>query len=107
MHLLDINVWVALAFLAHHHHVPAKRWFDGLPDSSRCYFCRFTQQGFLRLANNPAVLFVVTVGIDQRYLPRFVNRLGIVGIDPLSWCAFFLGCFAMSLLVHFRESIHP
>jgi hypothetical protein len=53
MHLLDTNVWLALAFAAHQHHISAKFWFDALPDDRRCYFCRFTQQGFLRLANNP------------------------------------------------------
>lgn len=53
MHLPDINVWLALAFIAHEHHMAAKSWFDGLPEDRRCFFCRFTQQGFLRLANNP------------------------------------------------------
>jgi len=53
--LPDINVWLALAFDAHQHHPHAAAWFDGLPTRS-CAFCRFTQQGFLRLATNPAVL---------------------------------------------------
>jgi toxin-antitoxin system PIN domain toxin len=55
MHLLDINVWLALAFAAHAQHQSARLWFDALPESARCYFCRFTQQGFLRLANNRQV----------------------------------------------------
>jgi hypothetical protein len=54
MHLLDINVWLALAFEVHAHHERAKKWFQGAgPDS--CAFCRLTQQGFLRLATNPAI----------------------------------------------------
>jgi toxin-antitoxin system PIN domain toxin len=53
VYLPDINVWLALAFAAHVHHRPARRWFDGLPENCRCFFCRFTQHGFLRLANNP------------------------------------------------------
>ena len=55
MHLPDINVWLALAFEAHEHHSRAAEWFDTLAPRS-CAFCRFTQQGFLRLATNPAVL---------------------------------------------------
>src|SRR5438094_9199339 len=55
MHLLDINVWLALTFDAHVHHPAAKTWFDGLPSATVCCFCRLTQQGFLRLATNPSV----------------------------------------------------
>jgi len=54
MHLLDINFWLALTFEVHAHHKIATAWFDmAEPDS--CAFCRLTQQGFLRLATNPAV----------------------------------------------------
>lgn len=53
MLLPDVNVWVALAFKAHEHHRPAKAWFEGIVD--KLYFCRTTQQGFLRLATNPKV----------------------------------------------------
>lgn len=28
-------------------------WFDSLPNEALCFFCRLTQQGFLRLASNP------------------------------------------------------
>lgn len=55
MHLLDINVWLALAFRVHAHHSSARAWFDPLPAGARCFFCRFTQHGFLRLANNPII----------------------------------------------------
>src|SRR5438046_437488 len=50
--LPDINFWLALAFDPHVHHTAAKNWIDGLTDEV-CYFCRVTQHGFLRLANNP------------------------------------------------------
>ncbi len=54
MHLPDINFWLALAFEVHAHHRIAAAWFEKTePDS--CAFCRLTQQGFLRLATNPAV----------------------------------------------------
>ena len=52
MFLLDVNLWLALTFQKHVHHLAAKTWFDQAPDAS-CFFCRLTQQGFLRLATNP------------------------------------------------------
>jgi uncharacterized protein len=64
MHLPDINVWLALSFLTHVHHKSAKSWFDGLAGDRRCYFCRFTQQGFLRLANNLKVFPQAAVAQD-------------------------------------------
>jgi uncharacterized protein len=51
--LPDINVWLALSFEAHAHHRKAVAWFDGLRDGFGL-FCRHTQQGFLRIASNPA-----------------------------------------------------
>lgn len=54
MYLPDINFWLALAFNADVRHPSAKSWFDSLVGKT-CYFCRYTQQGFLRLANNPKV----------------------------------------------------
>ena len=55
MHLPDINVWLALTFDSHVHHPAAKTWFDNLPSGAVCFFCRLTQQGFLRLATNRSV----------------------------------------------------
>lgn len=52
MFLPDINVRLALAFESHVHHAAARLWFENLP-SGPCWFCRLTQQGFLRLATNP------------------------------------------------------
>jgi len=54
MLLLDVNVWLALTFDSHFHHPPAKTWFDNLANDV-CFFCRFTQLGFLRLATNSAI----------------------------------------------------
>jgi uncharacterized protein len=56
MLLLDINAWLALAFDSHVHHPAAKAWFDALPNDATCYFCRLSQQGFLRLASNQKVV---------------------------------------------------
>ncbi len=55
MHLLDVNVWLALAVDGHMHHAAAARWFLAAPVES-CCFCRVTQQGFLRLLTTPQVL---------------------------------------------------
>lgn len=52
MFLPDVNLWLALAFESHVHHLSARDWFDAVADDS-CLFCRLTQQGFLRLATNP------------------------------------------------------
>ena len=63
MHLPDINVWLALAFEVHFYHRTAKAWFEETgPDS--CAFCRLTQQGFLRLATNPAVFNDEAITMD-------------------------------------------
>ena len=66
MYLPDVNVWLALAFEVHVHHRRALEWFDTLPPRS-CGFCRLTQQGFLRLASNPAVLKDSAVTLDEAW----------------------------------------
>ena len=50
--LPDVNVWLALVFDAHVHHPSALAWLNSITDRA-AFFCRLTQQGFLRLANNP------------------------------------------------------
>jgi toxin-antitoxin system PIN domain toxin len=45
----DTNVWLAMTFAGHAHHLPAKRWFYSLGSKDELVFCRFTQLGFLRL----------------------------------------------------------
>lgn len=49
--LPDINVWLALTFDKHANHLSAIDWMNGLTEET-VHFCRFTQQGFLRLATN-------------------------------------------------------
>ena len=77
MHLLDVNVWLALTFDSHVHHPAAKGWFDGLPNDATCYFCRLTQQGFLRLASNRSVF-----GQDALTLPDAWQKYDIYLNDP-------------------------
>ena len=54
MYLPDINFWLALSFEAHVHHQTALAWFQA-QEIAPIAFCRFTQQGFFRLATNPIV----------------------------------------------------
>ncbi|HUJ29905.1 MAG TPA: TA system VapC family ribonuclease toxin [Candidatus Acidoferrum sp.] len=61
----DINVWVALTYDAHIHHVVARKWFDGLPPTARLFFCRFTQLGLLRLLSAAAVMGTQQVKSQQ------------------------------------------
>lgn len=55
-HLCDVNVWLALAISGHVHHAAGRRWFDSVSAPATVGFCRATQQGFLRLLTNAAVL---------------------------------------------------
>lgn len=66
MFLLDVNVWVALAFERHVHHSAAKTWYQTSGDV--CCFCRSTQQGFLRLSTNPAAVAELAVSLKQAWL---------------------------------------
>ncbi len=52
----DINVWVALTYEGHVHHVTAAAWFEALPPDATLAFCRFTQLGLLRLLTAAAVM---------------------------------------------------
>ncbi len=51
--LLDLNVFIALAWPAHEHHVPARNWFLNRR-RSKWATCPITQLGFVRLLSNPA-----------------------------------------------------
>jgi len=54
--LPDVNLWIALTFRNHRKHAPANAWFTGLSFDDTLFFCRTTQQGFLRLSTNAKVL---------------------------------------------------
>src|SRR5262245_60114861 len=74
--LPDVNVWVAMTFDSHVHHLSAKAWFDALSDES-VFFCRMTQQGFLRLATNPKA-----VGTDALTLSEAWQKYDVYLRDP-------------------------
>jgi predicted nucleic acid-binding protein len=64
MFLPDINFWLALTFEVHAHHVRAKQFFDSHP-AELFFFCRFTQQGFLRIASNATVFGEEAVSLRE------------------------------------------
>ena len=72
----DVNVWLALTFDSHIHHPAAKNWFNAL-SGQLCFFCRTTQQGFLRLATNPKVF-----GRHALTLPEAWRQYDIFQSDP-------------------------
>ena len=93
MLLPDVNVWLALAFDSHVHHAAAKAWYDGSSDS--CCFCRWTQQGFLRLATNPSVLKEDALSLKDAWLAYDTilsdPRIGFAAEPPdvdVHWRAF-------------------
>ena len=54
-YLADVNVWLALAYVAHVHHATAQVWFRTAAED-RVLFCRITQMGLQRLLTNPRVM---------------------------------------------------
>ncbi len=56
MILCDGNVWLALALSGHVHHPAARQWLTTVDEPAVIHFCRATQQTFLRLLTNAAVL---------------------------------------------------
>ncbi len=82
MDLPDVNVWLALTFESHRHHPEAARWFNGLT-AEGCSFCRLTQQGFLRLATNPAAFREEAVTLKQAWelYGRFIKDERVIFSD--------------------------
>jgi toxin-antitoxin system PIN domain toxin len=56
VNLCDVNVWLALTLSRHAHAGAARRWFDQMAVPGSVLFCRVTQQAYLRLLTNAAVL---------------------------------------------------
>lgn len=55
MILVDTNVWLALAIERHEYHRACIDWLETLEQPNSLYFCRSTQQSFLRLLTNGAL----------------------------------------------------
>ena len=56
MTLCDSNIWLALALSKHVHHTAAREWLETVEEPASVFFCRPTQQAFLRLLTNASVL---------------------------------------------------
>lgn len=56
LYLCDSNIWVAVAIEQHSHGTSARHWLDSVGADDTIWFCRATQQSFLRLLSNTAVL---------------------------------------------------
>jgi uncharacterized protein len=69
--LFDVNVWLALTFPAHPHHGRAVVAYQQASPVQPAYFCRATQQGFLRLTCTEAFL-------------RSCNVSGLSNLDALA-----------------------
>jgi toxin-antitoxin system PIN domain toxin len=52
----DTNIWFALSVSGHSHDRIARTWFEELGSSDQVYFCRSTQQSFLRLVTTASIL---------------------------------------------------
>jgi toxin-antitoxin system PIN domain toxin len=56
VNLCDSNVWLALVLSKHGHHTVAREWLGTIEAHASVLLCRATQQTFLRLLTNAAVL---------------------------------------------------
>lgn len=54
--LCDTNVWLALVLDKHGHFHETNAWFENLDASEWLFFCRPTQQGFLRLLTHGGLM---------------------------------------------------
>jgi toxin-antitoxin system PIN domain toxin len=81
--LPDVNVWVALNFDQHAHHVAAKQWYEALPDSARLVFCRQTQLGLFRILTTTAVMGseVLTQAECWQIFDRWASTSQVVWAD--------------------------
>jgi toxin-antitoxin system PIN domain toxin len=61
--LVDTNVWIAAVFPTHPAHRLAQRHLESATAAEPAFFCRATQQSFLRLVSTPALLKVY--GVDR------------------------------------------
>lgn len=66
MHLADVNIWLSLVFEIHEHNPTVTAWFDNV-EPGQVGICRHAQNGFLRLATNPAVFVEDAVSTSRAW----------------------------------------
>ncbi len=126
----DINVWLALAYPRHEHHLVARVWYESLRKEEALIFCRQTQTEFLRLLTLRAVMGVdvksqieawrVYDALFDRSSVQFVDEpFGVEEVfrrftrsqaaSPQDWTDSYLAAFAMRAslqLVTFDKALH-
>ncbi len=55
VHLLDVNVLIALAWPQHVHHAPAHKWFGRIGHAAWAT-CPLTETAFVRISSNPKII---------------------------------------------------
>jgi toxin-antitoxin system PIN domain toxin len=55
-YLFDTNLWIALSFTNHPHHLETQREYASATPLKPAVFCRPTETSFLRLSTTPAIL---------------------------------------------------
>lgn len=76
MHLLDVNVLIALAWPQHVHHASAHTWFDRVGRRAWAT-CPMTQLGFVRISSNPKI---IPEAVSPRQAMAMLSRiLGVSG----------------------------
>jgi uncharacterized protein len=71
VHLLDVNVLLALAWQNHTQHAQARQWFLANSDEGWAT-CPFTESGFVRLSANPKVFPTALTPVNAVALLRQV-----------------------------------
>ena len=121
--LCDSNVFLALTLDNHPHHTLAVAWMEALPEDATAYFCRATQQAYLRLltvepmlksevrSNNEALEAWNQLRSDSRvgFVPdepsgleaRWLTLAGHSAPAPKRWMDAYLAAFAMCAKMRF------
>lgn len=74
--LFDTNVWLAAVFTTHPFHKLAQQALQEATPANQAFFCRATQQSFLRLVSTPTILKIY--GAED-----LTNRDALVALSAL------------------------
>ena len=84
--LCDSNVFLALTLERHPHHRLAVTWMETLPENDTTFFCRATQQTYLRLLTVESMLKTEvrsnTEALEAWLKLRTDSRIGFIAQEP-------------------------
>jgi toxin-antitoxin system PIN domain toxin len=84
--LCDSNVFLALTLDTHPHHAEAVAWVGALPDTATAFFCRATQQAYLRLLTVEPIMKTEVRSNEEALAAwnklRCDSRIGFVAQEP-------------------------